>query len=543
MASENVVIKILRSLVISTDQADFRSLIKDYRAEAGEAIPYRQLGYANLEDFLRASGEFNLCETANGIRVTAKTSQESAHIADLRRNQTVSKTDRRRRNNAPTRSAQFNRLPPRMQPPVQHNDGLAQQKIMVLTRQLQSLQQAQQIQQMQHFQQIKQLQAANELQQRKTEVELRQMKAIQEEKQKYTILVMQANQDLRDKQAKEEIQRLKAIQEVHQITAMQAMQEVENLKRHHFEKLNQSYQLIANAERNAKLQQQSLINQRMNIIDITKTTNDPSPLKQKPMDNQISAVVVNKNELDSENTAFQQSPSTPIKNNAIEKLLNKVSKLNLGETSPKVGEMETNLSSTEVKVATPERVNTETKPTEITKIVEHSAAKCKNPQISNILAMRAKQVLDKLPNNITQQRKPTAAERQELKGVKISVNNRLVQIKSAAQFNEPKPASTATEGTPTIPFETIPNMRLMSAAISSDAKHSNDSTDGHLKTPYDMSTRRKVSAVPPRPLKQTQTISRDSVDVSSALSKECENAAREVNEMVCMAILFYTEIC
>lgn len=549
MASENEVVKILRSLVISSDQADFRSLISDYRAEAGEAIPFRKLGYDSLEDFLRASGEFNLFETANGIRVTAKTTQESAHIADLRRNQTVSKTARRRRN-APT--IQPNRLPPRLS--IQRNDGLAQQKIMELTRQLQSLQQAQQIQQMQHFQQIRQLQAANEMQQRRAEAELRQMRAMQEEKQKQSILAMQAIQDIRERKAMEEIQQLKAIQTAQQINAMQAMQEAAQLKRiQQIEQVNQSNQLMHMAEKFAILQQQSLINQRLNPNNITNTSSAPSPLEQKPTDKERAEVCVNKNKSDSENSENQQSPLKPTNNNAIEKLLSRVNGLNLGET-PSVGEVESNLSPTTIKEATPEKVQNKSESNPI-KIVEQSAANCKNSKVSDILAMRAKQFSAGLPKNSTPQKPSTGAdtERQVLKGVKISVNNRLAQIKSTAQIDEPNEKSI-----PKNPFQAIQNTGSQEKeVITNDAKRTNDSIDGELRTftesksiaqrldvkekltePNILLNRRKIFFAP-RPLKQAQTNLTDTVDAkhtaSNTFSKECDDAAREVNEMVCMS--------
>lgn len=87
-SDQDVVIKVIRSLVISTDNADFRTIIKDYREEEGELIPFRRFGYSSLEEFLRASGEFILAETSNGIQVMVKKSQSSAHIVDLRQHQT-----------------------------------------------------------------------------------------------------------------------------------------------------------------------------------------------------------------------------------------------------------------------------------------------------------------------------------------------------------------------------------------------------------------------------------------------------------------------
>lgn len=52
------VVKILRSLLISSPQKgkSIRELVRDYREEAGSAIPI--FGCRNVEDFLRGTGEF-----------------------------------------------------------------------------------------------------------------------------------------------------------------------------------------------------------------------------------------------------------------------------------------------------------------------------------------------------------------------------------------------------------------------------------------------------------------------------------------------------
>lgn len=115
------VIKIIRSLVISSDDCDYRTLTRDYRDEMGEPIPFRRLGYGSLDDFLRASGEFRLVETSSGVRISATASQDSAHISDMRANQTRAKKPAAKRRPAPPppRYNYARHQPTTSRPPIQ----------------------------------------------------------------------------------------------------------------------------------------------------------------------------------------------------------------------------------------------------------------------------------------------------------------------------------------------------------------------------------------------------------------------------------------
>lgn len=49
----------------------------------GCEIPYKSFGYTTLLDFLRASGEFDLYSTNDGMQIRARVSQNSQHIVEL----------------------------------------------------------------------------------------------------------------------------------------------------------------------------------------------------------------------------------------------------------------------------------------------------------------------------------------------------------------------------------------------------------------------------------------------------------------------------
>lgn len=200
---KDTVIKVIRSLVISSDDADFRTIIKDYREEAGEPIPFRKFGYASLEAFLRASSEFILIETANGIKVSAKKSQSSAHIIDMRQHQARSKKrSAKRKPFAPTTFTQTRRPPVNRQsnytnyqrnnvqpfrtpnrnvynPPARPaaTSQLAQNQM----QQMQQTQQTQQMQQIQQKQQMQQLhQVAKQYHDDQRAIRFQQLQTIQQ---------------------------------------------------------------------------------------------------------------------------------------------------------------------------------------------------------------------------------------------------------------------------------------------------------------------------------------------------------------------------
>lgn len=49
----------------------------------GYEIPYKSFGYNNLLDFLRASEEFDLNSTNDGMNIRARVSKNSQHIVEL----------------------------------------------------------------------------------------------------------------------------------------------------------------------------------------------------------------------------------------------------------------------------------------------------------------------------------------------------------------------------------------------------------------------------------------------------------------------------
>lgn len=97
----DVVIKLIRSLIISSsDGLLIEDIDKLYKEDVGESVPFRKFGYDSLAEFLRSSGQFVPKKTQYGTKVKAKTTDASAHIVQMRKNQTVSKTERKQKNRA-----------------------------------------------------------------------------------------------------------------------------------------------------------------------------------------------------------------------------------------------------------------------------------------------------------------------------------------------------------------------------------------------------------------------------------------------------------
>lgn len=97
----DVVIKLIRSLTISSsDGLLIEDIDKLYKEDVGESVPFRKFGYDSLVEFLKSSGQFVPKRTQYGTKVMAKTTDVSAHIVEMRKNQTVSKTERKRKNRA-----------------------------------------------------------------------------------------------------------------------------------------------------------------------------------------------------------------------------------------------------------------------------------------------------------------------------------------------------------------------------------------------------------------------------------------------------------
>lgn len=68
----------------------------------GHEIPYKSFGYNTLLDFLRASNEFDLITTNDGMLVYARVSQNSQHIVEL-----VGMQNRQKRKKTTTKSMPF----------------------------------------------------------------------------------------------------------------------------------------------------------------------------------------------------------------------------------------------------------------------------------------------------------------------------------------------------------------------------------------------------------------------------------------------------
>ncbi|XP_058064862.1 uncharacterized protein LOC131214511, partial [Anopheles bellator] len=90
-----VVIKSIRSLVISgKDDSSVQSIMRDYVELNGQQLPYQKFGFANLEDMLRASGEFVVLRSNGGTRIYVKSNIDSAHLYGLTKSQNSNKRTR-----------------------------------------------------------------------------------------------------------------------------------------------------------------------------------------------------------------------------------------------------------------------------------------------------------------------------------------------------------------------------------------------------------------------------------------------------------------
>lgn len=106
------VIAIIRSLIDSSSkQMLVQDVNRDYNEEVGEPIPFRKFGFGTLVEFLKASNQFNGTKTAAGIVVTSKTNENSAHVIEMRRHQSVSAAERKRRKKAKENSSTGCRQP------------------------------------------------------------------------------------------------------------------------------------------------------------------------------------------------------------------------------------------------------------------------------------------------------------------------------------------------------------------------------------------------------------------------------------------------
>lgn len=56
---------------------------EDYCTMIGERIPYKKLGYSNLQELLKSESSLIIKTINNEIFVDAKRSEKSSHISDL----------------------------------------------------------------------------------------------------------------------------------------------------------------------------------------------------------------------------------------------------------------------------------------------------------------------------------------------------------------------------------------------------------------------------------------------------------------------------
>lgn len=101
----NSVISNLRACLISS-QGGIRmdSLNKDYMQIIGECIPYKRLGFNQLEEFLKSVPEISVRRKGGEVYIEAKESQTSAHVTQLVQKQKKSGKKRPKSNrNAPPR--------------------------------------------------------------------------------------------------------------------------------------------------------------------------------------------------------------------------------------------------------------------------------------------------------------------------------------------------------------------------------------------------------------------------------------------------------
>lgn len=99
-------VKVIKSLLTTASNGGLlvNEINKEYREMVGNAIPFREFGFATLTDFLRSTDQFNGQKTPNGIMVVPKLAGKSAHIIAMRQNQNVSAAERKRRKNVMIKS-------------------------------------------------------------------------------------------------------------------------------------------------------------------------------------------------------------------------------------------------------------------------------------------------------------------------------------------------------------------------------------------------------------------------------------------------------
>lgn len=88
----NEVIKNIRSLCLTEKgPTPVRQLTDDYRAMIGQKIPFQELGFKKLEDFLQSEITFKVSWRGNDLVIKAEPTAKSAHIADMVSKQKTSK--------------------------------------------------------------------------------------------------------------------------------------------------------------------------------------------------------------------------------------------------------------------------------------------------------------------------------------------------------------------------------------------------------------------------------------------------------------------
>lgn len=102
-ADRKALVMVLRSLINSRKNASINDLVRDYMETEGRPIPFQQFGHNRLDQFLIASGEFQV--TANRMIYT-RTSDASEHINKLVAEQNNSK--RKKKMPLPIRRFPFN---------------------------------------------------------------------------------------------------------------------------------------------------------------------------------------------------------------------------------------------------------------------------------------------------------------------------------------------------------------------------------------------------------------------------------------------------
>lgn len=90
-------IKIIRSILISSPNLLVDEIVREYKEMTGESIPFKDFGSNSLIEFLRSSNQFVGRKSAEGIRVSSKVSEDSAHIIGMVRGQNVSAAEKKRR--------------------------------------------------------------------------------------------------------------------------------------------------------------------------------------------------------------------------------------------------------------------------------------------------------------------------------------------------------------------------------------------------------------------------------------------------------------